>query len=203
MFMVLVEAPRTEDWLELRSAVVEHLAAAPHLGASVVSLCTQIAQWGEVQYADSRSGPSHAPHFTSSAMLYIADRLIETQPVPGPTGKTARQRACVVALALACGFNPPTWRAPAEPIARRPEIPEPGANPIAALQEYAQAIGAPLPTYSDERVGGTDNAPLFTVACAFQDGQSTSPTSSSKKAGKKAAARLMLERLRSRSDDEG
>lgn len=67
-------------------------------------------------------------------------------------------------------------------------------NPIAKLQERAQAGGLPLPVYTYSRIGGEDHMPMFHCDCEAE-GVSAGGTGRNKQRAKRMAARGVLERL--------
>ena len=83
-------------------------------------------------------------------------------------------------------------RAWAEEIARPPE--RSLTNPKSALQEWAQAQGRPLPTYSISGRTGSDHAPTFTVQVAVEGLESLTALGRSRQDAEKAAAVAMLQR---------
>ncbi len=83
-------------------------------------------------------------------------------------------------------------RAWAEEIARPPE--RSLTNPKSALQEWAQAQGRPLPTYSIAGRTGSDHAPTFTVQVAVEGLEPLTALGRSRQDAEKAAAVAMLQR---------
>jgi ribonuclease-3 len=83
-------------------------------------------------------------------------------------------------------------RAWAEELARPPE--RSLANPKSALQEWAQAQGRPLPTYTITNRTGSDHAPTFTVQVAVQGLEPLTALGRSRQDAEKAAAVAMLQR---------
>jgi ribonuclease R len=199
MHTILVEAPQDDEgWKSLRQSVIDYLADSPHQGVSVATLCQALSGWWEVQYKVRQRGPDHAPQHEVQARTLLGGTIYKSQKVTTSSSKLAKQRACVDVLALVCGLNQPSW--PEVPLpkaeSKAVEIPEPGNNPISALQEYAQALAVPLPEYKDERIGGVDHSPKFKMSCSFQGQTVISIPTSSKKAAKKDAARRMLVELK-------
>jgi ribonuclease-3 len=64
-----------------------------------------------------------------------------------------------------------------------------------ALQEWAQARGAPPPVYDVLERAGPDHAPVFTVIARMQDGACAEGCAPSKRAAQQAAAGALLARL--------
>ena len=64
-----------------------------------------------------------------------------------------------------------------------------------ALQEWAQARGAPPPRYIEVARSGPDHAPVFTIAARLQSGEEERASAGSKRAAEQAAAKALLERL--------
>lgn len=74
---------------------------------------------------------------------------------------------------------------------------EPGAVPIdskTALQEWAQGMKLPLPSYSEVGRSGPDHAPQFTVEARVKGYQPAQGTGASKRAAQEAAATAILVR---------
>ena len=68
-------------------------------------------------------------------------------------------------------------------------------DPKTALQEWAQARGRPLPAYETVGRSGPDHSPRFTVRVSLDTGESAEAVASSKRAGEREGARLLLDRL--------
>ena len=68
-------------------------------------------------------------------------------------------------------------------------------DPKTALQEWAQARGWPLPVYETVAREGPDHAPRFTVRVALKNGDAAEAVATSKRAGERESARLLLGRL--------
>ena len=83
-------------------------------------------------------------------------------------------------------------RAWADEIAKPPE--RSLTNPKSALQEWAQAQGRPLPTYSIAGRTGSDHAPTFTVEVAVEGLEPLTALGRSRQDAEKAAAVAMLQR---------
>lgn len=80
----------------------------------------------------------------------------------------------------------------ADEIAKPPE--RSLTNPKSALQEWAQAQGRPLPTYSIAGRTGSDHAPTFTVEVAVEGLEPLTALGRSRQDAEKAAAVAMLQR---------
>lgn len=68
-------------------------------------------------------------------------------------------------------------------------------DPKTALQEWAQARGAPPPRYAEVARDGPAHAPRFTVAARLPGGAEAQATAGSKRAAEQAAAAELLARL--------
>lgn len=68
-------------------------------------------------------------------------------------------------------------------------------DPKTALQEWAQARGRPLPVYETVAQDGPDHAPRFTVRVTLDDGRCAEAVASSKRAGERESARLLMDSL--------
>ena len=64
-----------------------------------------------------------------------------------------------------------------------------------ALQEWAQGLGHPLPTYTVLGTEGPPHDPIFMVAVEVAGGEAATGSGSSKRAAEQAAATALLERL--------
>lgn len=62
-----------------------------------------------------------------------------------------------------------------------------------ALQEWAQARGAPPPVYTELARSGPDHAPVFVIEARLQTGQSARAEASSKRAAQQEAAKALLQ----------
>lgn len=60
------------------------------------------------------------------------------------------------------------------------------------LQEWAQARGQHPPKYNELARSGPDHAPVFTIRCELQSGQSASATAGSKRQAEQKAAQALL-----------
>jgi ribonuclease-3 len=67
-----------------------------------------------------------------------------------------------------------------------------GHDPKTRLQEWAQALGLPLPSYAVVRRTGPDHAPSFTVAVSIQGHEPETGEGRSRQEAEKAAALAML-----------
>lgn len=79
-----------------------------------------------------------------------------------------------------------------------PMIDDAGPAPVdakTALQEWAQARGAPPPNYEVLDRSGPDHAPVFTVIARMKDGEAAEGRAPSKRAAQQAAAGALLARL--------
>ncbi len=68
-------------------------------------------------------------------------------------------------------------------------------DPKTALQEWAQARGAPPPDYVETARSGPDHAPVFTIEVRLTDGRRTMANGTSKRAAEQAAATAMLKEI--------
>jgi ribonuclease-3 len=69
-----------------------------------------------------------------------------------------------------------------------------GKDPKTALQEWAQSLGKPLPTYRILGRDGPDHAPIFTIEAAVFGLEPTTGVGASRQAAEKAAAQALLDR---------
>ncbi|MFV2034517.1 MAG: ribonuclease III family protein, partial [Halocynthiibacter sp.] len=64
-----------------------------------------------------------------------------------------------------------------------------------ALQEWAQARGAPPPVYNETKREGPDHAPRFTIQVTLADGEGEAASAGSKREAEQKAAKMLLARL--------
>ncbi len=64
------------------------------------------------------------------------------------------------------------------------------------LQEWAQGLGMPLPSYRIARRTGPDHAPSFTIAVSVDDGPEATGEGSTRRSAEKAAAGALLRKVR-------
>jgi ribonuclease-3 len=67
-------------------------------------------------------------------------------------------------------------------------------NPKSVLQEWAQAQGRPLPTYTITGRTGSDHAPTFTINVSVEGIEPLTASGRSRQEAEKAAATAMLQR---------
>ena len=68
-------------------------------------------------------------------------------------------------------------------------------DPKTALQEWAQARGAPPPAYIELSRDGPDHQPVFTIEARLSTGESAQASAGSKRNAEQAAAKSLLEEL--------
>jgi ribonuclease-3 len=123
---------------------------------------------------------------------------------PGETKTGGRRKAGVIAdaveailaavyldggLEAARGFFDKAWAAEfAAPPSRSV------TNPKSALQEWAQGLGRPLPTYRVADRTGSDHAPTFTVEVSVEGVEPLTALGRSRQEAEKAAATALLKR---------
>lgn len=194
LFWVLLTS--TPAWKDLRAAVVELLGRQPHLAVMLAGIGRSIAGWKPVEFKEGRDGAGHEPVFLASARLVIEGVKLAGKARAG-NKKEAQQRALVDLFARREGLvaEPLSGEPPQQAVGtNQTPVPAPGDNPIAALQEYCQALRQPLPLYDDLGQHGPTHVPTFTAQCRAL-GKSAIRTGTTKKDARKAAASGVLEEL--------
>jgi ribonuclease III len=79
--------------------------------------------------------------------------------------------------------------------ARIGAAPEDARDAKTQLQEWAQGIGQPPPTYAEVSRDGPPHQPQFVIEVRLSDGRTAQATAGSKRAGEQAAATLMLKEV--------
>lgn len=194
LFLVLVGSGNAPQWQGLRQAVVDHLARYPHKAASVASVGINLAKWSEVKYQSRREGADHAPVFRVKAKVHAGWGEPESEWVLAGSMKVGKQRALVDMLARIAGVTPPGWDTP-QPKAAVKIFTAASTDPVACLQEWCQYHKASMPTYTYQREGGPDHAPLFTCICEVHGNHLTSKAGPSKKDVKKEAALMAFQQV--------
>lgn len=199
---VLFTAPRSEGWRPVHEAIIAALGSAPHDAAGIVNLAVQLGFLTPVAWTEEADGPDHARRFFARGTATCAGTAIETGTIEGVSKRTAMQRAMVRLLALAVGSDsgvlPEPILAPAAPstVAKsKPTVPVENDNPVAALQEFCQARGEPLPDYQFGPLEGPPHMPTIRCACALGAGR-VEATGANKKEAKRLAAAHTIARLR-------
>ena len=78
---------------------------------------------------------------------------------------------------------------------RLDDVAEDARDAKTALQEWAQARGAPPPTYVEVARSGPDHQPVFTIAARLETGDSAEATAGSKRQAEQAAAAALLQKV--------
>lgn len=73
-------------------------------------------------------------------------------------------------------------------------------DPKSSLQEWAQARGMSLPSYTETSRDGPDHQPMFTVQVQLENGATESARAGSKRVAEQAAARALLARMEQTDD---
>ncbi|AKB77354.1 3'-to-5' exoribonuclease RNase R [Methanosarcina horonobensis HB-1 = JCM 15518] len=190
--LVLLQAPDGERWTELKRAVLEELATAPHHAVSIFDIAQHIPGWQMPIYEVTETARGNIPVFTALSAIRVGDREYQSAAYEDLTKKGAMQRASVDLLATILGLPTPDLKTKVAdlPASKGEMTINTSKDPIFALQEYCQAKKLPLPAYSFETEGST-NKPTFTCTCTF--GSSTSTGQAGKKQrAKRLAARAMI-----------
>ncbi len=190
--LVLLQAPDGERWTELKRALMEEIATAPHKAVSVFDIAQHMPGWQMPVYEVTETARGNLPVFTAMSAVRAGDREYRSAAYEDLTKKGAMQQASAGLLATILGLPTPEMKIKiADSPASKEEIKiNTSKDPIVALQEYCQAKKLPLPAYSFEMEGST-NKPVFTCTCTF--GSSTSTGQAGKKQrAKRLAARAMI-----------
>ena len=163
----------------------------PEHAVSVLNTASQMGGLGTPSFAESGASPA----FRCVARVEVAGTGVSrTGEGSAGTKKGARQMAAVRLLAAVVGRGPAPEPAPAPPEAT-PEpparllAPDPGGNPVGALNEWAMARGQPPPTY-EFTSSGPPHAPEF-LCLARGFGREARGTGPTKQAAKAEAARTL------------
>ena len=190
--LVLLQAPDGERWTELRRALLEEIATAPHKAVSIFDIAQHILGWQMPVYEVTKNIRGNLPVFTAQSAIRISNREYQSAVYEDLTKKGATQRASVGLLAAVLGLPAPDLEIMIiDSSASNEEVTiNTSKDPIFALQEYCQAKKLPLPAYSFKAEGPTCK-PIFTCTCTF--GSSTSLGQAGKKQrAKRLAAREMI-----------
>lgn len=197
---VLLAAP--ESWDGLKQITIDHLREnAPHDAPSIFGIAQNVHGVLPPKMRTKSSGADHTPVFRVSASTRQEGVKIIGPEVVHSSKKKATQLAAVALLASLAGVETPqateeVERAP-DPPKRSVPPPEAGtANPIGALNEHCQKLGAALPAYEVKTVGGPSHSPVFECVVSAL-GQTVSEKGSSKKDARRAAASALIAALRS------
>jgi len=204
MYYLLLETPHDSlAWRWVQEAIVHNVANNLYKATSIASVAMNLAGWSEVTYKTHRSGPDHAPVFSTQAKVTLKGGVeVKGGWVQANAIKEVRQKAVVVLLSrIANVASPIPWFAEYEEdlpvdVGLQPSVPK--GDPVVMLQEYTQKMSIPLPEYTFSREGGPEHAPLFSCTCTVQiQGKrqwlTSMPVANKKEAKKQAAARVFQE----------
>lgn len=191
---VFAEAPRTPPWDAIRGAIVSSCKQSPADAYSLLTQATQVAGWMTPIFTVQETGPDHARTFTAVAAIDLPAARYASPPFVANTRKEAQQRACVGLMAVIAGSPTPEFKpTPAATPSSRPkrEIQiDPAKNPIAALQEYTQGVGAAPPQYEFTSTGQR-HTQQFTCTATYNN-LCTTGVGPSKQAAKAEAAKQLV-----------
>lgn len=197
--LVLLQAPDGKRWTELRRALLEEIATAPHKAVSIFDIAQHILDWQMPVYKVGSTIRGNLPVFTAQSTIRVNNIEYRSAVYEDLTKKGATQRASVDLLATILGLPVPDFKTTIIdlPASSEEVTINTSKDPIFALQEYCQAKKLPLPVYSFKAEGPTCK-PIFTCTCTF--GSSTSTGQAGKKQrAKRLAAREMIYTLVSES----
>lgn len=195
---VLLAAP--ESWDGLKQVTIDHLReSAPHDAPSIFGIAQNVHGVLPPKMHSRSSGADHTPVFRVSASTRQEGVKIKGPEVSHASKKTAKQLAAVALLAALAGVETPqaTEEVAIVPPSQKRSVPPPGANtsnPIGALNEHCQKLGAALPVYEVKTVGGPSHSPVFECEASAL-GKSATHRGSSKKDAKRAAATALISAL--------
>lgn len=190
--LVLLQAPDGKRWTELRRALLEEIATAPHKAVSIFDIAQHILGWQMPVYKVTNTIRGNLPVFIAQSAIRVNNIEYRSAVYEDLTKKGATQLASVDLLATALGLPVPNLKTKIiDPPASNDEVTiNTSRDPIFALQEYCQAKKLPLPTYSFKAEGPTCK-PIFTCTCTFGSSTSTGQAGKKKRA-KRLAAREMI-----------
>jgi ribonuclease R len=200
--VAMIESPETPNWRKIREILVDYLVRKPELASTVFAMAAQMygPEWTPTFTTESH-GPDHLKSFTVEASLKRGDNTFVVKYTDSPK-KLAEQRAAVRLLAAIRGVSdlcfpaltkaapaPPQAPTPKKSLLARGDVPD----PISFLNEYAQSIGKPLPTFQ-VNVTGPSHVPTMTCVCTLL-GKTTTGEAGSKQEAKRQAAKAMVAQL--------
>lgn len=190
--LVLLHAPDGERWTELKRALLEEIATAPHKAVSIFDIAQHIPGWQIPIHEVTETTRGNLPVFTARSVIRISDREYQSAAYEDLSKRGAMQRASVDLLAAVLGLPAPDLKTTIINLpANNEEVTiNTSKDPIFALQEYCQAKKLPLPAYSFKAEGPTCK-PIFTCTCTFGSSTSTGQAGKKQKA-KRLAARKMI-----------
>jgi ribonuclease R len=192
--LILLQAPNSDRWAELKRALLERLAEEPNRAVTMFNLAQQTCGWDMHVYDVTEERISNLPVFTAKATISVEDNRFESPESKDMTKKGAMQRASVGLLAAILGLPVPeieVFKPPPPPVPEEKDVEiNAGKDPIVALQEYCQAKRLPLPEYAF-KIEGQANRPTITCTCTFGPKAETGQASSKQRA-KRLAARAMI-----------
>jgi len=189
-----------DEWIDTKRKIIDYLVDHPSDASSISVIAEQAGFWKGPKF-DVRRGGSEA-FVVHIASLSFEEPEIKTEECRGGTLKLAKQMATIDAMCICIGEPRPKWPEFKAPSAskKKSKLPDiKSTNPIGELAEYCQAMGIDLPEYIDERVGGSDHKPNFSVQCKAAGVHVKSPPLASKKAAKKDSARRVIQLILERS----
>ena len=174
----------------------------PEHAVSVLNTSSQMGGLGTPSFADSGASP---PFRCVARVEVSGSGVVRTGEASAGTKKGARQMAAVRLVAAVAGRVPAPGPSPAPPEvtpkpAARPLAPDPGENPVGALNKWAMARGQPPPGY-EFTSSGPPHAPEF-LCMARGSGRKASGRGPTKQAAKAEAARTFQALLAARGPRE-
>jgi dsRNA-specific ribonuclease len=200
--VALVEGPATPNWRAIHAILLEYLAHKPELAFTVFAMATQTygSDWTPTFKTESQ-GPDHLKTFTVESHLKQGDGSYNVMHTDSPK-KLAEQRAAVRLLAAVVGLSTPVFPektsapipSPTPPIATQKVSGYDGTkDPISFVNEYAQSLGKPLPTFQVE-VTGPPHVPVMVATCTFLN-KTAKGEAGNKQEAKRQAAKALIAQL--------
>lgn len=193
--LVFTAAPmRSAPWDDLRAAVVRAFAGNPGAAYSLLTQATTVGTWKVPTFNLREEGPDHARRFIATCLVGTHEGIVASAPFESSSIKDARYRAALGALAILAHIDTPAFASAKPAAVERCSGLDPNKNPIAAINEYAQALNVEAPEYLFE-ASGPPHAPTFVATVKFRS-LTVRGEGSNKQAAKLKAAEELARSIR-------